>query len=192
MHAVTRKEQLSLGPFSVSDYPDLIPDSTVAFAACKAVPEILKEVGDSAKLELLYGKATKLENGMNLSPDAIADEPEVEISPEGTYTLMLVDADAPSPHAPKFRSWLLWLVTNIPSNDIKRGETVVEYMAPEPERGKHRLLYLLFKQNGRLKVHPPARRQNFQVEQWAKDHDLDPKPSNGIFIWCESNAAAKK
>lgn len=40
-HSIKTQEQLARGPFEVSDFPDLIPDSTVAFAACKAVPEIV-------------------------------------------------------------------------------------------------------------------------------------------------------
>ena len=39
-----------------------------------------------------------------------AQEPEVSIQTPGTYTLMLVDPDAPSPTSPKYRSWLHWLV----------------------------------------------------------------------------------
>jgi phosphatidylethanolamine-binding protein (PEBP) family uncharacterized protein len=119
-------------------------------------------------------------------------EPEVKVSPQGTYTLMLVDPDAPSPHAPKYRSWLHWLVINIPANDVYRGETVTEYMPPSPVKGKHRYLYLLYKQKGRVQVHPPARRQSFQVKEWAKDHNLESNPANGLFFWCESNASAEK
>lgn len=37
-------------------------------------------------------------------------EPEVCIKTPGTYTLLLVDPDAPSPHSPKHRSWLHWMV----------------------------------------------------------------------------------
>jgi hypothetical protein len=40
-HPVTDKQQLMSGPFEVSNYPDLISDTTVAFAFCKAVPEIV-------------------------------------------------------------------------------------------------------------------------------------------------------
>ncbi len=37
-------------------------------------------------------------------------EPEVVIKTPGTYTLLMVDPDAPSPHSPKHRSWLHWMV----------------------------------------------------------------------------------
>ena len=43
------------------------------------------------------------------------EEPEIAIKgSEATFTLLMVDPDAPSPHAPKFRNWLHYLVTNIP------------------------------------------------------------------------------
>ncbi len=43
------------------------------------------------------------------------EEPEIAIKgSEATFTLLMVDPDAPSPHDPKFRSWLHYLVTNIP------------------------------------------------------------------------------
>jgi hypothetical protein len=44
----------------------------VAFAVCKAVPEIVDEVGDSAKLEITHG-SIKLENGMTIDPEELID-----------------------------------------------------------------------------------------------------------------------
>lgn len=38
----------------------------------------------------------------------------MSISTPGTYTLLLVDPDAPSPHSPKHRSWLHWMVRCAP------------------------------------------------------------------------------
>lgn len=40
-HSVKSPTQAARGPFEISDFPDQIPDSTVAFATCKAVPEIV-------------------------------------------------------------------------------------------------------------------------------------------------------
>ena len=43
------------------------------------------------------------------------EEPEISIKgSEATFTLLMVDPDAPSPHDPKFRNWLHWMVINIP------------------------------------------------------------------------------
>ena len=87
----------------------------------------------------------------------------MEIKGAGTYTLMLVDVDSPSPKDPHHRALLLWMVVNIPSMDVARGEVVVEYEPPSPARGKHRYAFLLFKQSKRLMVRPPAKRRSFQV-----------------------------
>lgn len=94
----------------------------------------------------------------------------------------MVDPDAPSPANPKYRSWLHWLVINIPGHDIQRGEEVVPYDPPAPGPNRHRYLYLLFKQNGRVKSRAPAKRQGFQVQDWARQHDLG-NPANGLFLW---------
>ena len=96
-----------------------------------------------------------------------AQEPEVEIKGTGTYTLMLVDVDSPSPKDPHHRSFLLWMVINIPAVDIARGEVVEEYSPPSPARGKHRYAFLLFKQSKRLVVRPPSKRHSFQVGEAA-------------------------
>ena len=43
-------------------------------------------------------------------PVSNLQEPEVSITTPGTYTLLLVDPDSPSPHSPKYRCWLHWMV----------------------------------------------------------------------------------
>ncbi|EFN54526.1 hypothetical protein CHLNCDRAFT_13754, partial [Chlorella variabilis] len=100
------------------------------------------------------------------------------------YTLLAVDPDAPSPHSPKHRSWLHWMVVNIPSHDPARGEVAVAYMPPEPAKGKHRILFLLYKQQARVTVRPPSKRQGFQVRAFEKEHHLG-SPAAGLFVWAE-------
>jgi protein FLOWERING LOCUS T len=127
---------------------------------------------------------------MHLNPDLLVDEPDVEIGGSGTFTLMVVDPDVPTPHKPKLRSWLLWLAINIPPHDVKRGEVVVPYEAPAPTGGKrdaHRVLYLLFKQKGRVQSRPPADRRGFQVKAWAQDHNLEKNPATGLFFWTSAD-----
>ena len=70
------------------------------------------EVGDSPKLGVRYGSLV-IENGQTLSPEQLVDAPDIDISPANqtsSFTLVVVDPDQPSPHAPKQRSWLHWLV----------------------------------------------------------------------------------
>lgn len=186
-HSIKSPEQLAHAKnIEISDFPDKISDSTVAFAACKAIPEIVQEVGDSPRLSLRFGSIT-LENGMSLNPSELMHEPDVQfIDADGTYTLMMIDPDAPTPHAPKYRSWIHWLVINIPAHDISRGEEVEAYMPPEPGKHRHRYLFLLFKQQGRVKMHRLAKRQGFQVKSFAEEHRLG-NPCNGLFFWCSSD-----
>ncbi|KAL4447834.1 hypothetical protein ABPG75_005053 [Micractinium tetrahymenae] len=183
---VVSPEQIAQRPPEISDYPDRISDTTVAFAMCKAVPEIVDEVTDSAQFEIKYG-TLPVENGMLLqaADNVLLEEPEVLIKTPGTYTLLMVDPDAPSPHSPKHRSWLHWMVINIPQHDVARGEVAVDYMPPEPARGRHRMLFLLFKQNGRVTVRPPSKRQGFQVRAFAQEHNLG-NPAAGLFAWAQN------
>lgn len=59
------------------------------------------------------------------------EAPIIEVSgTQSSYTVVMVDPDAPSPTHPKFRSWLHWLVTAIPPGDPQRGEELESYMGP--------------------------------------------------------------
>ncbi|GAB4816104.1 hypothetical protein N2152v2_003150 [Parachlorella kessleri] len=166
----------------------------------KAVPEVVTELHDSATLIATW-RGTPVENGLTVNLDDTFDEPEIDIKGGrdlDTYTLMLVDADAPSPSSPKYRCWLHWLVVNIPAHDVSaapgtaaepvipRGEVVQEYSPPEPARGRHRLLFLLYKQNGRVAVKKPAKRQGFQVRAWAQDHNLG-NPATGLWVYAQAD-----
>lgn len=42
----------------------------------------------------------------------------------------MCDPDAPSPDHPKYRSWLHWIVANIPAKDPERGEEIMPYTGP--------------------------------------------------------------
>lgn len=46
----------------------------------------------------------------------------------------MTDPDAPSRKEPKFREWHHWLVVNIPGNDVKKGETLSEYVGSGPPK----------------------------------------------------------
>jgi hypothetical protein len=176
-----RAEQRARGPYAISDFPDKIFDTTVVFAAAKLVPDVVDGVTDAARLEARFG-ALRLENGLRVSPDAAAAEPALALSPSGAYTVMMVDPDAPSPTAPRLRSWLHWLAINVPSTDAARGEVVAEYEGPSPPRGAHRYALMAFKQPGRVTARPPLSRKGFQVRAWAREHGLRAEPDAGLFF----------
>jgi phosphatidylethanolamine-binding protein (PEBP) family uncharacterized protein len=92
------------------------------------------------------------------------------------YTVLMSDPDAPA------KSWLHWLITNIPgeSNDILQGETVMEYAGPNPPSGIHRYVFTLYEQpGGSIMVSQPAERGNFPVDQFEGQYSLK-KISNRI------------
>lgn len=65
---------------------------------------------------------------------------------------MVIDPDAPSRNNPKFREWHHWLVVNIPSTDVSKGEELSAYIGsgPPKDTGLHRYVYLIYKQPGKL------------------------------------------
>lgn len=62
---------------------------------------------------------------------------------------MVSDPDAPSRQAPADREWLHWLVTNIPGDQIGKGNTVYEYISSGPGLGSglHRYIFLVYLQS---------------------------------------------
>uniref|UniRef100_A0A8C9PCY8 Phosphatidylethanolamine binding protein 4 n=1 Tax=Spermophilus dauricus TaxID=99837 RepID=A0A8C9PCY8_SPEDA len=69
-----------------------------------------------------------------------------------TYTLMMVDPDAPSRSEPTKRYWRHWLVTDIKGNDLKKGniqgQVLTPYKPPSPpaNSGFHRYQLLVYLQ----------------------------------------------
>ena len=53
-------------------------------------------------------------------------------SPCSWYAIFMMDPDAPSRKNPAKREWYHWSVINIPGNEIKKGETVAEYVGAGP------------------------------------------------------------
>lgn len=77
--------------------------------------------------------------------DPLAAAPDEELK---YYTLALIDPDAPTPAQPSSRSWVHWLVVNIPGSDIESGTTLRRYVGafPPSGAGPHRYFFLLMEQ----------------------------------------------
>ncbi|EIE22736.1 PEBP-like protein [Coccomyxa subellipsoidea C-169] len=167
MHSVDPAKE-ARKPTATSDYPDQLSDTTVALAAAKVIPDVVSRVTDTATLTIEY--------------DGKPEEPTITIAGTDTYTLVMVDPDAPSPDHPKYRFFLHWLVVNIPGVDVNRGEVVTAYMGPSPPKGTHRYVFLLYKQNGRVSAKNPHSRQNFTLHQFTKEHSLG-DPAAAVFFY---------
>lgn len=105
------------------------------------------------------------------------------------YALALVDPDAPSPAEPSARSFLHWLVVNIPGSAIEDGQTVRSYLGafPPAGTGAHRYFFVLMEQrSGAQKFAPTAgdgpglssedlqTRGGWQLERFAQANGLKP------------------
>lgn len=92
--------------------------------------------------------------GKVLTPTEVQDQPKVTwpVEEGKLYTVLMVDPDAPSRDDPKFGQWFHWGVTNIPGNDIAKGEVIAQYVGagPPPGTGLHRYVILVYRQAGRV------------------------------------------
>lgn len=105
--------------------------------------------------------------------------------PKKLYTLFMVDPDAPFASEPFFRSWVHWLVVNMPGAQVAKGEVVQAYNGPFPppsaEKSLHRYVLLAYQQRGPISgsYYSPAA---FNVQAFVKQHKLVQPPVAGNFF----------
>ncbi|KAH4922036.1 hypothetical protein HBI79_182870 [Parastagonospora nodorum] len=130
-------------------------------------------------------------NGSFVRVSQVAHTPKISISPSSpsdseSYTLMLIDPDAPTPADPKFAYWRHWVVCHIPStsstNISESGVTLTKYLPPGPkdESGPHRYLFLLFREPAGVEVGKEdvggeefVERRSFGAAEWVERHGLE-------------------
>ncbi len=110
-------------------------------------------------------------NGKTLSRKNTVNQPTVNFAGENgkAYTVLMSDPDAAA------KSWLHWLITNIPgeSNNILEGQTISQYERPSPPSGIHRYVFTLYEQpGGSILMDPPSERGNFHVEAFESRFGL--------------------
>ncbi|KAH8310810.1 hypothetical protein KR044_003077 [Drosophila immigrans] len=146
------------------------------------VPDVLDVVPPQGKLQVNYPVGVAVQEGNELTPTQVKDEPQVTWEQEGDqlHTLLMVDPDAPTRSDPKFREILHWAVVNIPGNKLSLGQALAEYVGSGPPEGTglHRYIFLLYRQSGKIEesLHIDKRtrtgRLNFNTRQFAKKHGL--------------------
>ncbi|KAL3616892.1 Protein VERNALIZATION 3 [Castilleja foliolosa] len=143
----------------------------------RVVGDVLEPFTATTELRVLLSDGRVIYNGSSLRPSQVVGRPRVEIGGSSDfrtlYTLVMVDADAPSPSNPHFKEYLHWLVTDIPGGTgVGFGTEVVSYESPRPSMGIHRLVLALFRQESRQMVSVPTRRQNFNTREFSQLHNL--------------------
>nr|UHH90002.1 FT13 [Saccharum hybrid cultivar] len=154
----------------------------------RVVGDVVDPFSPTVALRISYN-GRRLINGSDHRPSAVVARPRVEIG--GTdfrqsYTLVMVDPDAPNPSNPTLREYLHWLVTDIPgTTDIEYGREVICYESPRPPAGIHRVVFVLFQQMARGSIdQPPLLRHNFCTRDFAVDHGLG-APVAAAFFTCQ-------
>ncbi|KAH7700373.1 Phosphatidylethanolamine-binding protein PEBP [Aphelenchoides avenae] len=96
----------------------------------------------------------------------------------------MVDPDAPSPSDPSARSWVHWLVINIPGDKISQGVRMAGYDGPTPPPGTglHRYVLLAFSQEAQIGSPKFTGISGFNVEDFIKNNNLHPTPVAGNFF----------
>ncbi|XP_058797813.1 protein D1-like [Phymastichus coffea] len=127
-------------------------DALSKFQSEKIVPTLISTAPRSF-LPVEYN-GIQIEFGQELTPTLVKDIPKVtwNVGDSEYYTLCMADPDARlSLDVPPFQV-LHWLVTNIPGNDIDKGDILAEYRGSGPPKGTglHRYVFLLFKQPEKL------------------------------------------
>ncbi|KAG9508572.1 Phosphatidylethanolamine-binding protein-like F40A3.3, partial [Fragariocoptes setiger] len=145
------------------------------------IPDVIDTL-PSESVKVTYPSGVEVKHGNELTPTAVKDEPKLEYkaSADQLYTVCMTDPDAPSRQDPKFREWLHWLVVNVPSQDVSKGQTLSQYVGSGPPQGTglHRYVFLVYKQNGtvtsdmRLTNTSADGRGKFSIRNFAKSHNL--------------------
>ncbi|KAH8360221.1 hypothetical protein KR093_011449 [Drosophila rubida] len=146
------------------------------------VPDVVDVVPPQGKLQVNYPVGVAVQEGNELTPTQVKDEPQVvwDEEQDQLHTLLMVDPDAPTRSDPKFREILHWAVINVPGNKLNLGQAIVEYVGSGPPQGTglHRYIFLLYRQNQKIEesMHIDKRtrtgRLNFNTRQFAEKHGL--------------------
>lgn len=147
----------------------------------QVIPDVIDAL-PPASLKVDYGAGVEAQQGNELRPTQVKDQPKFtfEAKPDQLHTLVMVDPDAPSRKDPALREILHFMVSNIPGSDVEKGNILAEYVGSGPPLGTglHRYVFLLYKQKGKLesgmKISKTSRhgRTKFSIRKWAKEHDL--------------------
>ncbi|XP_011707281.1 PREDICTED: protein D2-like isoform X1 [Wasmannia auropunctata] len=163
------------------------------FKKAKIEPDIIDKA-PIEKIEVKYGEKV-VDLGTELTPTQAHEIPEIHYKHEGgvLYTLVLTDPDVPR-RGGYNREFRHWLVGNIPEENIAKGEVLAEYVGPAPPKntGKHRYVFLLYKQNQgaitfderRLSTWDGSQRKRFSIKKFAEKYNLE-GPIAGNFMVAE-------
>jgi phosphatidylethanolamine-binding protein (PEBP) family uncharacterized protein len=90
------------------------------------------------------------------------------------YTIIMYDVDSPYPSQPSTAPYIHLLVTNIPGNDISKGQQLFGYMPPSPpsDSQPHRYVIGLYSQRMLIPTINLSNRAMFPLNQFISQYGL--------------------
>eukprot|EP00897_Mesotaenium_endlicherianum_P007303 jgi/Mesen1/6600/ME000338S05782 len=154
----------------------------------KIVGDVIDKFSPKVELEIVYGSTPVLPAGA-LRKAGTQDSPIVRLGAgsedSAFYALLLVDPDAPDPSNPQMREYAHWIVLNIPGNfdsqTLEELNVVLDYKGPAPREGRHRYVFVLYKQEVEK-----IERIGFKARQFAKEKNLG-EPVAATFFFAEKD-----
>ncbi|XP_005176905.1 protein D2-like [Musca domestica] len=162
------------------------------FKKNQIIPDVVT-VGPKSLLKIAYQGNLQVDKGNELTPSQVKEPPTLEWPNEDAtyYTLIMTDPDAPSRKNPTFREYQHWLVANIPGGAVEKGDVLTAYIGSGPPKGTglHRYVFLVFKQNGKVKFneeHIPknkgSSRGKFNTMQFVKKYKLAELVAGNFYV----------
>lgn len=146
--------------------------------------------------QITYGYNHTVNGGNELTPTIVWDSPAIHWEPKSDglfYTIIFSDPDFLTRENPTDREVLHWMVGNIPGNDLKAGQTIVEYigLGVPPEGGIHRYVITLYEQSGYIQFtkefiskYTPDGRTHFKTRDFIAENKLG-NPIAGNFYMAQ-------
>lgn len=154
-----------------------------SFNKHKIIPDVIDKFDTQGLLTIEYNDKDKVTLGNTLKVDNTQEKPtiqftlnsgtsesEIEIRKDDKFTLVVTDPDAPTNGDNKWSEFAHFLVTDLKLNETKgdspeslstildysTGKELLPYVgpAPPPKTGKHRYVFLLYKQDPAISSYP--------------------------------------
>lgn len=176
-----------------------------AYVKHKIIPDVVDKFDTEGLLTIEYNGKDQVALGNTLKVaetqekptiqftlNSLGQEEELLVAEQDRFTLVLTDPDAPSNTDHKWSEYAHWIVTDLPLNatgkdaeslstilDYKKGKEILPYVGPAPPEGtgKHRYVFLLYKQDPAALLTAPKDRPN-----WGTG-----VPSSGVRDWIKKN-----
>ncbi|KAH8412462.1 hypothetical protein KR009_002395 [Drosophila setifemur] len=157
----------------------------------EVVPDILEEPPKEL-LKIRYDNTFDIEEGKTYTPTELKLQPMIEwtANPESFYTVLMICPDAPNHENPMYRSWLHWLVVNVPGMDVMKGQVIADYFGPLPPKdsGMQRYLILVYQQPDKLvfdekkmELSNADGHSNFDVMKFSQKYQMGVPVAGSIF-----------